>query len=350
MLRYSAKDFVKNPSKERYSGFYLGADVGGTFTRITVAGIKEKRPNLLFILKFETNNLKSIIHAIKETLKYAEEKNCVNIRSAGIGSAGIISDSKDFVELTNAEWSISKKEIIDKTYLDDVFLINDFEALGYGLNFLDETNDKDFFEVRRNNKSNIQTKAIIGAGTGLGKSILNYDTELGCYVPLASEGGNSDFPYYNDFEERLVKYVKKTRNISKPLVYEELLSGRGIQVIYRFLAEEDNEDIKYETAELISKNRKNDEYCKKTFELISKFYGRCAKNFALDTLCKGGMYIAGGIAAKNKEIFESKNFIHEFNNANRREEFLKSVPIYVILNPNTSLLGACYVARLKTQD
>lgn len=350
MLKYSAKDFVKNLSKEKYSGFYLGADAGGTFTRFAVAGIKEGKPHLIFTLKFETSSIKSIIPVIKETLGYADKKYHINVRAACIGSAGIISTSGDFVKLTNAKWSINRKEIINETYLNDVFLINDFQALGYGVNFLDVNNSKDIFKIRGSDYSNFETKAVIGAGTGLGKCILNYHKDLGCYVPIASEGGNSDFPGYNEYEAKLIKFVKELRNISKPLVYEELLSGRGLEGIYQFLAEEKDEEIKYTNAELISKHKVDDEKCKKTFELFSRFYGRCAKNFALDTLCKEGIYIAGGIAAKNKEIFESKKFIDEFNNGNRREDFLRNVPIYVILNPYTGLIGACYVARIKSMQ
>jgi len=356
MIKYSTEDFVKNLVTEEYSGFFLGADVGGTYTRTTVAGIKERKPVLIFSLKFETSFVDSIIPIINETLDYAEKKHGITIRATCIGSAGIISEQRDFVKLTNAKWSINKKEIIDKTYLNDVFLINDFVALGYGINLLDENDD--IFKIRSDKEysSNYETKAVIGAGTGLGKCILNYDEKNKFYKPIESEGGNSDFPCYNEFEAELVEYIKKIRNISKPLVYEELLSGRGIVGIYQFLREKNHEKTKvdYEIeksedpAEVISNYRNEDETCKEAFDLFSRFYGRCAKNFALDTLSKGGMYIAGGIAAKNKEIFQSSNFIDEFNEGNRREEFLRNVPIYVILNPHTSLLGACYAARIKT--
>lgn len=347
MLKYSAIDFIENLSEKNYSGFYLGGDVGGTSTRFAIAGIKENTPELIFNLNFETSLLESIISAIKKTLEYANEKYDINVDSGCIGSAGIVSENKDFVKLTNAKWGIDSNEITSETNLSDVLLINDFQAVGYGVNFLDENNSEDILKIRGNNCSGFETKAVIGAGTGLGKCILHYCKDLGCYVPIATEGGNSDFPLYSDFEAELVQYIKEIRNISKPLAYEELLSGRGIEGIYQFLSKTNNEKS-YNKAELISKYRHENETCKKTFELFSKFYGRCAKNFALDTLSKGGMYIAGGIATKNKEIFQSKNFIDEFNKGNRREDFLRNVPIYVILNPYTGLLGSCYAARIKS--
>jgi len=99
---------------------------------------------------------------------------------------------------------------------------------------------------------------------------------------------------------------------------------------------------------LISKYKEKDETCKETFRLFTKFYGRCAKNLVLDTLARGGLYIAGGIAVKNKEIFMKDDFTSEFINGFRRDDFLKEVPVNLILNYDVSLYGACFAAMIKT--
>jgi len=82
--------------------------------------------------------------------------------------------------------------------------------------------------------------------------------------------------------------------------------------------------------------------------LFTLFYARCAKNFALNTLATGGLYIAGGIASKNKKIFTSKIFKDEFENAYRRADVLKSIPISIIVNYNVSLYGACFAAMYQS--
>jgi glucokinase len=74
------------------------------------------------------------------------------------------------------------------------------------------------------------------------------------------------------------------------------------------------------------------------------FYARCAKNIALDTLAMGGIYIAGGIAAKNKEIFQTEEFIQSFEASLKRSDVLKQIPIYLIVNYDVSLYGACLAA------
>ena len=94
----------------------------------------------------------------------------------------------------------------------------------------------------------------------------------------------------------------------------------------RYTAEIDKAGV---TAELIGRHRKHDETCKETFRLFTRFYGRCAKNFILDSLATGGLYIAGGIASKHPDIFSTPEFLQEFERAHHRSELLKKIPISI---------------------
>ena len=190
----------------------------------------------------------------------------------------------------------------------------------------------------------------------MGKSILIYNKENKIYYPIPSEGGHADFPIYNNFEFELIDYLKNLRSISNPLTYEEVLSGRGLEGIYSFIIQE--QDYKQNVivreieksnnkANLISKYKETDKNCEKAFKIFTKFYGRCAKNFLLDTMALGGLYIAGGIASKNSDIFNYSEFLKEFDNAFRRSDLLKNVPIKVITNYDVSLYGSCFAAFYK---
>lgn len=354
-IKYTIRAFKEKPLETEFMSYVIGADVGGTNINIGVAGIKNSKPVLLFSLDFKSQELDSLVPAVNETLSYADKTHNIRVDSACFGVAGIASPSQDLASLTNVAWNIRKNEIIKGTSLENVLIINDFQAVGYGFNLLDPGNRDDMLEIRarESQEHTLSTKAILGAGTGLGKSILVYDKHYNIYVPIPSEGGHGDFPAQNDFEIQLLEFIKELRGISQPITYEELLSGRGIESIYLFLkklqqfdATNYNEEINksQDKVNLISKYRQIDETCKETFRLFTWFYARCAKNFVLDTMATAGLYIAGGIASKNKEIFTSKEFLDEFENAYRRSDILKKVPIYVILNYDVSLLGACLAA------
>jgi glucokinase len=359
-LDYDFKKYSLQFNPSDFSNFVLGVDTGGTNTNLGVAGIKETSLELLFSLKFKTKELDSLIPAVNQTLTYVKDNFNIIIQNTCIGAAGVVSSDQDYVKLTNADWDLNTNELIEKTALYSAFIINDFEAIGYGINLLDDKNTKDVFSVRSVDKENIgKTKAILGAGTGLGKSILVYNQQSKTYIPIPCEGGHVDFPVHNNYELGLINFIKEFRNISQPITYEELLSGRGLESIYMFLKQSGKfEESQYsneiinsiDKAELISKYKEVDDQCTETFRLFSKFYGRCAKNFVLDSLATGGLYIAGGIASKNKEIFSSDIFISEFENAYRYSRYLKETPIYVILDYDISLKGACFAAMYKSSN
>jgi glucokinase len=358
-MEYNMKNFNEKMLKEKFSSYVLGGDIGGTNTNLGIAGVKNSKPILLFSLNFKSKELDSLVPAIDKTLTYAKNNYDIEVDFACIGAAGVVSPSNDSAQLTNVQWNVSSKELTNKTSLHSIYIINDFQTIGYSVNLLDPNNRNDIFQVRSGKndmKSPTATKAIIGAGTGLGKSILTYDEHFHAYIPIPSEGGHGDLPVQSNLEMQLVRFVKKLREISQPLSYEEVLSGRGIESIYLFFRNtQELGDTQYtkeidnavDKAPLISKYRDLDGTCKETFRLLTRFYARCAKNYVLDTLARGGLYIAGGIATKNKEIFTSKDFTVEFENAYRRSDFLKTIPISVIVNYDVSLYGACYAAMYK---
>ena len=358
MCQYLLKTYFEKQLNSSFNSFVLGVDIGGTNTNIAIAGVANDKPTLIFSLNFKTNEIQSFLSAVQEALNYAKNQYDIEIHHACIGAAGVVSSSGDFADLTNIELSVDANKIMGDTSLHSVFVINDFQAVGYGINLLDNSKSEDVFIAKKGNNEDVsckKTRAIIGAGTGLGKSMLVYDAHMNAYIPLASEGGHSDFPAQNNFELKLCDFLKKVRNFNEPVCYEELLSGRGVEGIYMFLKSQDGDESDVSRSiedsdnkpELIFKNKNNDSVCRETFRLFSMVYGRCAKNFVLDTMATGGLYIAGGIASKNKDIFTSDVFLNEFSNAYKRKDVLDQTSINVIMNYDVSLYGACFAAMLK---
>ena len=355
-MDYTVKSFDITKDYTQFSSYVLGIDVGGTNTNCAIAGIQNSELNLLFSLNFKSKEINSLTSVINEAIHYVKNKYGVEVDTTCIGAAGVVSPSGNSAQLTNVDWNIDTLELLDTTPLQSIYLINDFQAIGYGVNLLNQNNPHDILEVKPRLDTNTSfnpNKVILGAGTGLGKSILVYDRYFDAYIPIPSEGGHADIPVYDAFEFELIQFVKDFRKISESLPYEEVLSGRGLESIYLFLrslkkyadTEWTNEiDRSQDRAPLISEYKNMDETCRETFRLFTRFYARCAKNLVLDTMAYGGLYIAGGIAIKNKKIFSSKDFSNEFEHGYRRSDFLKKIPIYLVTNYDVSLYGACFAA------
>jgi glucokinase len=341
------RSYAEEAKLEGYDLFVLGGDIGGTHTNLAVAGVRDEQTAVLFSTHFESQKLGSLVPAIKETLEYADEKFGIGIEGGCAGVAGAVSGCRRS-KPTNLSWEVDAGEIEKATGIKDFYIINDFQIIAYGIESLSE---EDLLLAKAGSGGWGETRSIIGAGTGLGKAILAFDGKN--YTPISSEGGHGDLTIHDRFDLGLSEEIRAGRGT--PVSYEEVISGRGIERIYRYLKDRSTEgssDLRYaseiegaeEKAALISKYKEKDETSRETFKVFAKYYGRCAKNFVLDSMSTGGLYIAGGIAAKNREMFTSPQFQTEFLKANRQREILEKTPIYVILNYDVSLYGACNAA------
>ena len=327
----------------QFEGFVLGGDVGGTNTNIAVAGVREGKATLLYSAHFESRRLTSLAPAIREALDYGRVKYGIEVVRGVVGVAGPVTDPRK-AKPTNLPWTVDAEEMRREFGFEEFRIENDFQIIGRGIESLKET---DLFSAKGGDPAFGDGRAVIGAGTGLGKAILVYDGEK--YRPVPSEGGHADFPVRDQFDLDLTDHIRGGRDT--PASYEDLLSGRGIEGIYDFLkGRGGGTDLTAEIEEAedkaaaISKQRKTDPLCRETFAVYARCFGRCAKNFVLEAVATGGLYIAGGIAAKNREVFASTEFSTEFLNAEKQRQILERTPVYVITNYDVSLYGACNAA------
>ena len=83
-----------------------------------------------------------------------------------------------------------------------------------------------------------------------------------------------------------------------------------------------------------------DALCLQTMQLFVEAYGAEAGNLALKLLPYGGLYIAGGIAAKILPLMTDGTFLHAFLCKGRMRSVLEKVPVHVVLNPQVGLIGS----------
>ena len=146
-----------------------------------------------------------------------------------------------------------------------------------------------------------------------------------------------------------------------PLNAERLVSGFGIANIFHFMRDEKGSDSQVvrkidalddrDKPEAISQHAKQDETCRTIITLFVEMYARIAHNFALTFIPRRGLFLAGGITAKNKEFFLDdhyfmKIFLHNINSAVR--PLLAEIPVYIVEDYCTSLYGAAN-ALIQTQ-
>ena len=91
----------------------------------------------------------------------------------------------------------------------------------------------------------------------------------------------------------------------------------------------------------------NDPICIKAMSLFMELYGAETGNLALKILPYSGIYIAGGIAAKNLPLIKKEEFINNFNQKGRMIKLLQDIPVYVVLSPEVGVKGSMLYALRK---
>ncbi len=327
----------------------LTGDIGGTKTilRLVEADINEKSFSTIREEKYVSAHFSDLVPMVQEFLDAGNQEIP---ESACFAIAGPVINN--YSRLTNLNWDLDSKRLEQELNINKVKLINDFAANSYGVLGLKDSELETLQVGQINSKAPI---AVIGAGTGLGEGFLISQGDN--YQVFATEGGHTDFSPRNDLEFNLLKYIRTKLNISHVSV-ERVVSGQGIASIYQFLRDtnfatessaiseqislwEKEIDKTIDPGAIISQGADNgDELCLKTMNMFIEAYGAETGNMALKLLPYGGMYIAGGIAAKNLSLMTNGNFLEAFKDKGRMLPIMERIPLHIVLNSEVGLLGA----------
>ncbi len=271
---------------------------------------------------------------------------CFGIAGAVAGNAG---------EVTNLGWSLSGARLERELGIPRVWLINDFAAIGHGILGL---GGEDLHTLQPGRPDAAAPIAVLGAGTGLGEGFL-IPGDTGPRV-FGSEGGHADFAPRSELEFELLRTLQRALDVTRVSV-ERVVAGPGIARIYEFLrAREPAREspamaavlaAPAETTDLAAEVSRaaiaGDPLCRQAMEMFLAAYGAEAGNLALKLLPFGGLYVAGGIAAKNLPLIERGGFLAAFLDKGRMRPQLERVPLHVVLDPRVGLRGAALVAARR---
>lgn len=329
----------------------LAGDVGGTKTLLAIAEVGEAKgpaegPPIALreCRRYQSRQhpgLSSICRA------FAEELGRPLPEHAGFGVAGPVSGGRS--QTTNLPWVIDERELSRALGLRSVRLVNDFHALAMGIA---SVAPRDLVSLNDGVRDPSGPWALIGAGTGLGEAIALLGAN-GRREVLATEGGHSTFAPRDDLEIGILRFLKRRYD---HVSWERVVCGDGLVNILEALADLGSEPMPGKVAEMIQHRRRDapaaiteaaragDVLCRHVLETFCSLYGAEAGNLALKSLATGGVYVAGGIAPKILPELQDGRFKAAFVAKGRMRSVLEAMPVHVILEPNTTVLGAAALA------
>ncbi|UCG65023.1 MAG: glucokinase [Deltaproteobacteria bacterium] len=320
----------------------LAGDIGGTKTSVGIYSPEKGPREPLIEATFPSARYSSLEALVKEFLSRSE----LSVDSASFGIAGPVVKGK--VKTTNLPWIIDEKKLGKELKLRSVHLLNDLEAIAYGV---PHQKVADLHTINEGLKAAGGPVAVIAPGTGLGEAFLTWDGKR--YRAHPSEGGHGDFAPTNSLEIDLLRYLQETM---EHVSYERICSGHGLPNIYAFLKDR---GYAREPAWLAGQlkaatdptplivnaaldTKRPCELCKTTLDIFVSVLGAEAGNLALKVLATGGVYLAGGIPPRIIPALESKRFIESFSRKGRFSELVARLPVHVIMNPKIALIGAAF--------
>jgi glucokinase len=336
----------------------LAGDIGGTKTILRLVQVEaDQSLTTLHEDRYSSHSFPDLVPMVQTFLSVAGGQP----QNACFAIAGPVVNNTS--KLTNIGWSLEADRLASDLSLKKVSLINDFAAVGYGLLGLQP---QDLLTLQVGERTLNAPMAVIGAGTGLGQGFL---VQSGThYQVFSSEGGHADFAPRSEREYQLAHYLLEKYGIDR-LSVERVVSGQGIVAIYQFLrdrhansespmvggavatweSEMGQSEKTVDPAAVITQAALagSDRLSVQTLQMFTAAYGAEAGNLALKLLPYGGLYIAGGIAAKILPLMQDGSFMAAFHHKGRMQPLMERMPVQVVLNPQVGLIGAAvWAARL----
>ncbi|MDO9631710.1 MAG: glucokinase [Humidesulfovibrio sp.] len=307
----------------------LAADIGGTTSRFGFFELhgEADEPHLLSIVRLPTQGSDSLVALLE--LLFSEQRPFA-VSSCDLSVLAVPGPVQGrFCRPPNIKWNIDLYDIT-KVGLSRGALLNDFAAQA----FASRSRAVRDAHVLQASRADTQvtaggTVAVLGAGTGLGHCALVPDGRGG-HLAVPSEAGHVAFPFVGDTEHAYGEYVRRITG----LAYchgDAVVSGSGLSRLHAFLTGE------VLTPSVLSPRLANFPH---TVEWFARFYGRAARNYALAVLALGGVYVCGGVAAKNPMLVTHPAFLEEFRLSTSHHALLSGLPVLHNINEDSGVFGA----------
>ncbi|MBK1695241.1 glucokinase [Chromatium weissei] len=316
----------------------LVGDIGGTKTALGVAKTDGETVTLTQPLRYPSTAFASFEDIVR---RYYEDTG-VNCHFAAFAVAGPVKNR--CCETTNLPWLLNADALEETLGLSGVYLLNDLEAVAWGVGALWP---HDLAVLHSGDPQAVGNACVVAAGTGLGQAGLYWDGIR--HHPFATEGGHADFAPTTDLEFALLSHL---RGRFGRVSWERVVSGMGIANLYEFMLTHRNTTTPLwlqqaiaeggDTAAAVAQAAAAERcpVCVETMQLFLRLYGREVGNVALKQMALGGVFLGGGIALKNLAVLRNSAFLEGFFDKGRMTSLMQQMPVRVILQPHTPLLGA----------
>lgn len=307
----------------------LVGDVGGTNVRFGLASRSGGQIKIDNFVKMPGDDFTTFEDALAEYL--SETSVDLPNTSAIFALAGPPIDGR--ILLTNRDWIVDQKEILNRFNFANVELMNDFAAMSRAVPEIDK---KHLIEIRSGTPQKDRPIIVTGPGTGLGVATLIPQNDD--WIVVSGEGGYMAYAPQTETEQALQKELQKDVGY----VFNELVcAGIGFEPTLKALSRIYHRPyIEITPAELLASAAAGDEmyieFCKIRANCILSAAGDIV--FANGGL--GGVILAGGVTERLVNYLKQPEAIKRFETRGKNSRFIQTCPIHLMTDPVAPLIGA----------
>lgn len=249
------------------------------------------------------------------------------IAAACLALAGPIADDGRSAQLTNLPWRVDAGALAARFALPEPHLVNDFAAAALGA--VTATAEA-LVTLQPGVPVPSAPRLVVGAGTGLGMAIVL--PASGGWRIVPGEGGHVGFAPADAEQSRLREFLATRHG---RVTWERVVSGPGLAAIAEFLG-----SPLRDPAGISAAADAGGAIERQALSLFLSAYGAYAGDMALACMARGGVYLAGGIAAQLAPRLAAGDFLSAFDAKAEHAQLAVAMPIHVATDPLLGLRGA----------
>jgi glucokinase len=306
---------------------YLAGDIGGTKSWMALVSVlPEGGWNIEYSYKYPNAQFQNVRQLIETCLSDADT-DASQITGLSLAAAGPVANG--YCRMTNLDWEIDTAQI--KSHFDfcHVTLINDFHAVAQGVTLVD---DKALLALNDIAPDSNGLKVVTGAGTGLGLAWLQQGSAQ------STEGSHTGFAPADNEQYQLLLELRSSMSF---ISWEDLLSGTGLERLYRFVSA----DRRLPAEEITAAAEQGDESAIAAVGLFWRIFANWAGNLALFYRPVGGIYLTGGVTNKLLPMLDREEFISAYCDKGDMRSLVETTAVFVVTDEQIGLLGA--IAQIR---
>ena len=323
---------MKHPANE----LNLVADIGGTNTRVALARGKSVMPET--IRRYANSDFPGLETVIR---RYISDEGDVDTKAACVAVAGPVRDG--VATMTNLDWAIDEETLARATSAENVAILNDLQAQGHAIGHVSTDNLRTIIDGPEGDRTS--TKLVVGVGTGFNAAPVFETTSARLVTP--SEAGHANLPIRTQQELELCQFVSNAHGF--PAV-EDVLSGRGLERVYAFLAQKSDAPLEKSARDIIqSCSTGENQIATEAVRIFVHVLGTVCGNLSLIYLPFGGVYLIGGVARAFAPFLNEFGFLESYKDKGRFAGFMGNFKVSMIEDDYAALTGsAAYIDSLET--